>query len=201
MNSIMENNQLPQKFNLRGLLVFICLSLLLVNVCLFLAGQPHLELFAENKAIENIEVCFLVLGFFAFVYGFFTCHTQSIALCSITICFGFILRELDIEKFDFPHWIIFLGSGMGRNVLLAILGLGSLAFLAKEMNFAKIIGLLKSHFAICIYGVSCFLVLSWAFDKEVFSLQNNLIFEELSELNAYFLIFVSSVIYAFEYRR
>ncbi len=201
MNSAIKNNRSPHQVSMKALFAFMLLSLLFVNICLFLAGRVHLELFAENSAIENVEVSFLILGLFTFIHGLWFCHTMSIAACGLTICLGFVLRELDIEEFDFAHWIIFLGSGIGRNVLLAVLGIFSIVLFLKQMSISKLVDLLKTNFAVCIYMVFCFLVLSWIFDKKVFALKYNLIFEELSELNAYFLIVVSSIIYHFEYKR
>ncbi len=197
-----NKHDLPKPINHIGsLFIATGIILLLLNIFVFQFGETHLDLFDENNIIENTEVIFLLLALFIFTYGILSCHTRSIAFCSFTVCFGFILRELDIEQFDVPHWIIFLGSGIGRNILLAILGILAILFFIKEMNYQKLLKLMQTNFAICIYIVFFFLVCSWIFDKGVFDFQYNLIAEELSEINAYLLILISSIIYCIEYRR
>ncbi|PID65685.1 MAG: hypothetical protein CR975_06150 [Gammaproteobacteria bacterium] len=201
MNRQINRQSLPRTVNLKAVLVVIVLFLLLVNILIFQLGKTHLEWFAENGVVENIEVGFLVLASLVFAYAYRSCHTRSIALCSVVVCLGFILREVDVEDFELPAWVIFVGSGTGRNIILAVLVVIAMISFVKEMNYEKMLLLLKSYFAVCLYMVFCFLLCSWLFDKAVFDFAYNLLGEELSESSAYLLILTASIIYTFEYHR
>ena len=48
--------------------------------------------------------------------------------------------------------------------------------------------------------MSMFFTLSWVFDKNIVHINQNMLFEELAEINAYLLILILSIIYNIRYR-
>ena len=114
--------------------------------------------------------------------------------CSL-LCYSFVLRELDVEKFDIPYPLIFIGSGAGRNVTIAVAFIAILACAALG-NFrvyekaAK--GFIKSRSGILLIAGGVFLFIGEFFEKYE-AIVNHIYWEELSELFACVLILVSSL--------
>jgi hypothetical protein len=110
----------------------------------------------------------------------------------------FLLRELDVEKFDLPSFIIMLGSGAGRNLLLGSLWIILLVFIFKykSVDKNKIVSFLFSMPGQMLMFSALMLVLGAMMDKNVFSLQHltTRFYEELLELLGYFYLFSASVL-------
>ena len=80
------------------------------------------SVFKENGLLENTQAFTLTITLLFFLVPTFN-RFRSDRLLGVFFSFltlGFILRELDIETFDLPNILILLGSGQGRNLLLAV---------------------------------------------------------------------------------
>ena len=70
------------------------------------------SIYAENGLLENIQVITI-----AIVYQKRT--DKLILLFFSFLCLSFALREVDVEDLSIPSVLKYIGSGIGRNVLLA----------------------------------------------------------------------------------
>ena len=103
--------------------------------------------------------------------------------------FGILLREIDIEDFNIPMWIIVIGSGAGRTLLLSIMLAPVLLFIV--MKYQQYYGLVKKYFLSQV-GLSlilsfCLLLIGSMFEHEY--LLSRTLIEESFELIAYGLFF------------
>ncbi len=146
----------------------------------------------ENGAIENIQVTILLMTMLIFSYHYFKYKLKYVAFIGFTICFAFIFRELDVEKFNIPNILILLGSGIGRNIIVALLIMISLYLFWKYFDKDDLRHLFSNFLYIPILSV-ILLLLSSVFDQNIIHLQYNLLFEELFETNAYLLILITSI--------
>ncbi len=80
----------------------------------------------ENGALENTQVALLLLSGLIFVVQSFRVERiyRFILWMGAWLSPSIILRELDIDKLAVPQWVIWMGSGTGRNL---IMGLGWIA--------------------------------------------------------------------------
>ncbi|MDP7404141.1 MAG: hypothetical protein QF782_01745, partial [Porticoccaceae bacterium] len=74
----------------------------------------------ENNLLENTQVLVLLLSLMLSIRTAINRVRKDkiISIFFSFLSFGFILREIDLEDFDLPTWIIVLGSGSGRTILL-----------------------------------------------------------------------------------
>ncbi len=103
--------------------------------------------------------------------------------------FGILLREIDIEDFNIPMWIIVIGSGAGRTLLLSIMLAPVLLFIV--VKYQQYYGLVKKYFLSQV-GLSlilsfCLLLIGSMFEHEY--LLSRTLIEESFELIAYGLFF------------
>ncbi|MES2489369.1 MAG: hypothetical protein V4607_06210 [Pseudomonadota bacterium] len=120
---------------------------------------------------------------------------KLILLFCALLCYCFCLRELDVENFDVPEAIIFMGSGIGRNVsitlgFLAILGYGAIVNFTHYLNAALAYARSKAGLLLIICGA--FLLLGQFFEKHD-QIPYYEFYEELSEQFGYFLIVLSAI--------
>ncbi|MGZ8188892.1 MAG: hypothetical protein ACXWTN_09050 [Methylosarcina sp.] len=111
------------------------------------------------------------------------------------LCLSFLLRELDVEKFDLPGWIILLGSGYGRNILLISLCLLVVVLLIKNHKhyLPAVLNLLSRKTGIFAILGGFLLVLGSLFDDELFDVKLYQFYEELTEMNGYYFILLSAL--------
>ena len=93
-------------------------------------GLSDFDIFDENNLLENTQAFVLMFVFFLYLLPLFDPlrGDKLIAVFFAILTLAFLLRELDIEKFDLPKILILLGSGNGRNILLASGFLSTLGF-------------------------------------------------------------------------
>ncbi len=149
------------------------------------------SLHSENSILENSQIAFLVLA--AVGYLLFQSSAQDERIIQVAIallCFSFILREIDLEHLNLPSLFIALGSGIGRNILLAVLwiSLGTFSYFTVKNRVSFIKKFVTSIEFLILTAAFLLLVISAVMDKQVISLTHNMLFEELAETNAYFLI-------------
>ena len=107
---------------------------------------------------------------------------------SITL-FGILLREIDIEDFNVPMWVVAIGSGVGRTLLLSIMLAPVLLFMI--VKYQQYYDLVKKYFLSQV-GLSlvlsfCLLLIGSMFEHEY--LLSRTFIEESFELIAYGLFF------------
>ena len=79
-------------------------------------------IYRENSWIENMQVGFLFIACLLFISAAFRTARHHRNLCGFlaSLSFIFVFREVDVEKFDVPQWLIFLFAEQGRAVFYAI---------------------------------------------------------------------------------
>lgn len=181
------------------------LLLFILGICCFdivaaylVIGLEMDHLHDENGVFENIQVMLLALTIAAFCLQLFFKKSSHRIFPSAGsfLCLVFILRELDVEKLDVPQIFILLGSGSGRNILMALLGVSLLMYAI--INFSSIRTFLPQFFfetsSLTILAGLLFLVSGGLFDKESIETVYFQFFEEILEVTGYYLMFAGSVI-------
>ncbi|MEA2067812.1 MAG: hypothetical protein U9P12_01310 [Verrucomicrobiota bacterium] len=100
---------------------YFFLSLLLAGCVLvpILAGIGE-GVAEENGVLENVQIALLMLSALVFVAQSFSVGRpfRFILWAGAWFCLSCILRELDVEDFSVPQWVAWVGSGLGRNLIL-----------------------------------------------------------------------------------
>ena len=169
------------------------LSLLLVALLVSpaLAGGAG-ELAQENGVLENTQIALLLLSGLVFVVQSFSVerNLRFILWMGVWLSPSIILRELDIETLAVPQWVIAIGSGTGRNLIMGV-GWIALCLLAIKSystwkgSFRRIA---RSRMAIFMYSAVTMLLLGSLFDHRAISEGQGKLWEELFETIGYFLL-------------
>lgn len=151
---------------------------------------------AENAMMENIQAMFLALACLVFVRQSFRLRYQQRLLASFLalLCFAFVFRELDVEKFSVPDWLIYLLADDGRAFYLVPL-LVLFGFLVKELPyFLKDIKAYLGSKVLWYVLISAILygVISELFDKKIIAVADPYFFEEAIEIVASGLLFCAA---------
>lgn len=178
----------------------ILVSVFFLDLVLFYLIPAQLLSAEENGFLENMQVAFLTLGMLGFLFNCFANNLKSFAFFGALICISFILREIDVELLDIASIIKTLGSGLGRNILMATLFIISITLILRGNVNDDLNVLFKSNFIIVIIFAGLFLISSWIFDQKIIQTASNLLIEEISEVNAYFLIFISTAVFWFDFK-
>jgi len=141
--------------------------------------------------LESAQVCLLLLSLIITIYiALDRVREDKIISVVLSIAlFGILLREIDIEDFNIPMWVIAIGSGSGRTLLLSLMLAPVLLFMI--MKHHEYYGLVKKYFMSQV-GLSfilsfCLLLLGSFFEHEY--LLSRTLIEESFELIAYGLFF------------
>lgn len=178
----------------------ILVSVFFLDLVLFYLIPAQLLSAEENGFLENMQVAFLTLGMLGFLFNCFANNLKSFAFFGALICLSFILREIDVELLDIASIIKTLGSGQGRNILMATLFIISITLILRGNVNDDLNVLFKSNFIIVIIFAGLFLISSWIFDQKIIQTASNLLIEEISEVNAYSLIFISTAVFWFDFK-
>ena len=145
----------------------------------------------EYNLLESAQVCLLLicLAFTLYVALDRAREDTIISIILSIALFGILLREIDLEDFNIPIWIIAIGSGSGRTLLLLIMLAPVLLFMIVQYN--KYYGLVRNYFMSQV-GLSltlsvCLLFIGSLFEHEY--LLSRTLIEESFELIAYGLCF------------
>ncbi|MEA3469386.1 MAG: hypothetical protein U9R57_14330 [Thermodesulfobacteriota bacterium] len=180
----------------------ILISSLLLIGCfdLFIAyqviGLKASHLHAENGFLENLQAVLLVLSIVVFLSQLFLTskYNRIFPLGGAFLCFAFLLREIDIEDLDVPAIIIFLGSGTGRNVMVALLA--TVLIVYAVIHFHEIKNDIPAFFieksSLTILVGLILLVSGGVFDKKI-HLAHYQFYEEIIEVTGYYLVFTGAV--------
>ena len=172
----------------------------LINLLFVLIAYKYKFSLEENSIFEMFQVFLLFISMLCFLYACFSCDFKSVAFISAVFCLTFILRELDVEDFDIHNAVIILFSGTGRNILLGSLFCLAAYFIKRSHKLSDIIKNVLFPFMKGLILCGMFFTLSWVFDKNIVHINQNMLFEELAEINAYLLILILSIIYNIRYR-
>ena len=169
------------------------LGLVFFNSCMtFLAMTLQYEsLQSENSILENLQVVFLTLATIGYLT--FTLDPPNERLINSAIallCFSFIMRELDTEHLNLPQILIAVSSGAGRKLLLGFLWISlflySYATIKNKLSFIE--KFVKSYRFVILAAALLFLIIGGVMDRQIFDISHSILFEELAETNAYFVI-------------
>ena len=152
------------------------------------------SVFKENGLLENTQAFTLTITLLFFLAPMFN-RFRSDRLLAVFFSFltlGFILRELDIETFDLPNILILLGSGQGRNLLLAVGILSTLGCALFKFRYYLDLSICfvrsRTGFAALSAGIFC---LVGDFFENV-QISHNVLYEESFELMGYSLLLLAA---------
>ena len=155
-------------------------------------------IYKENSWIENIQVVMLLLScLIFFISSLRLGGGESRIMCASfsVLCFIFVFREVDVDKFDVPQFIIFLLAEEGR-VIFFVAYFALIAMLAKEYHHYwsyKDIYLRSNFFMYLSIAAFLLLVFSHAFDRKWVVVEHQAFYEELSEISAYYMLLVAAL--------
>lgn len=152
----------------------------------------------EDTWVEHIQVLFLALATVGFAVQAFWQQGRYRVLCLflMMLCFIFIFRELDVEDFDVPQWVIFLFADNRGRAFFVVPTLILLGMVLQDWRhyLQNLRVYLKTPlFIALVLAAVLLLVFSQMFDRHWVSVAHNVLFEELSELSAYYLLLAMSV--------
>jgi hypothetical protein len=166
---------------------YILIIMVLLWACASAMLLGDVSVYDENHLLENIQALTLGLSLLLFLIPLADSsrNDRLIAAFFSVLVLGFILRELDVEKFDLPSVVVFLGSGKGRNAMLAI---GFFVVLSVAVfNFRYYFSLAKcfirSRVGITALTAGIFLVVGDMFEK--INIPYHVLIEESLELIGY----------------
>ena len=146
----------------------------------------------ENGVLENTQVALLLLSGLIFAVQSFRVERnyRFIPWMGAWLSPSMIFRELDIEKLAVPQWLIWVGSGTGRDLIMgfgwiALCVLAIKSYSAWKGSFKIII---RSRMAIFMYSSVAMLLLGSLFDHELIATDQGKLWEELFEIIGYFLL-------------
>jgi hypothetical protein len=129
------------RYNLKGLFLILFLAGTFIASSGYAGEMIRVD--KENGPLENLQVVLLFLSSIAFLLPMKRADRscRSILLGGAMLCFSFILRELDVEDLAVPQWVIAVGSGTGRDILLGtgwavvgVLAIKSFSFLKERFK-------------------------------------------------------------------
>lgn len=158
--------------------------------------RQEAAVYEENGPIEALQAIVLAascLGFLSSVVRKGQGGKAILLFCSL-LCYSFVLRELDVERFDVPAVIKLVGSGAGRNATLAVAFSALLIYVASRFSrYRKALLLfLREKPGILLMAGGLFL-----FAGDIFEKSHGIIhygfFEEIFELYGYGFILWSAL--------
>jgi membrane-associated PAP2 superfamily phosphatase len=173
-----------------GLLYYVGYSVYVLN---------QTSIYAENRFLENAQVFILALAglIFSLPIAYQKRTDKLLLLFFAFLCLSFILREVDVEELNIPNILIYIGSGIGRNVLVVAGFVSILSCAIYNITHYKTV---LRNFLLSIDGVLIIIAGVLLFVGEYFedahSLSHNVFLEEATELLSYVLILLVAFTYA-----
>lgn len=156
------------------------------------------EITAENGPLEMLQVLFVCLAVLLYSLAAWKPQTPKKQLYSAIALtfFTFLIRELDLRNLDLPGLLTHIASGTSEKAFIAAGLLGLLYLLIRYR-----MELIKNGFAYIptlqgglIVAGAVFMVAGAVFDKELIETPYFRLYEEVLELNGYFLLFSASLL-------
>ncbi|MGP3789680.1 hypothetical protein [Pseudomonas sp. B392_1p] len=185
------------KLNMASTLILSAFLILSLWACHAVFVNNNVTVYDENGPIETLQAGLLAMASFVYLMAaFYGKRPDRLVLlfCSL-LCYGFFLRELDVEDFNLPDIVIFIGAGIGRNVslLLALLVICVYAGLSGFSRHYKAgIQFARSRGGALLVAGGVFMLLGDVFEKTS-ALEHYVLFEEIAELLGYTLILLSAL--------
>ena len=148
-------------------------------------------IYQENGLLENVQVLTLSIACFTFLLT--AAHRRRnnklLFLFFALICLSCVLRELDVEDLNVPDFVIFIGSGIGRNVILTIGFIAIFIYAAFNFAYYKEVSrkFLFSKSCLLIIGAGILLCIGSLFEK-LGAVRHHVFYEEISELAGYLMV-------------
>jgi hypothetical protein len=180
-------------------MILALIALLLIDASFIFEVEVggNTEIVKEDQALENYQVILLFICGTVYLQTLFYAQKgqKLFPAAGALLCFSFILRELDVEKFDLPEIIILLGHGIGRNIMLIGLWLLlAVLFVRNSKHYLGIaVNLLMTRSALLMVAGGLLLILGDLFEDKIFGVTFHQLYEELSELNGYFFILLAAL--------
>ncbi len=154
----------------------------------------------ENELLENLQAGSLAGAMVLALFAAVRCKepVRYVYLALALHCFGFFLREVDLEDFDLPAIVIYLGKGDARYTMLEVLwAIVLVTFFARHRGEAWRTSMrwLRGEQGLCAIVSFALYVVGMVFDKTaVFGLHWDKLVEELLELNGTVLLLVAALL-------
>jgi len=155
---------------------------------------------SEEGILEIMQAFFIAVSMVIYAFCAFFDRAIGTRLTSLTLSLlslSFLLRELDVGKYDIPSIFILLGSGIGKNVLTGLLWifLFIVLFKLRKKFWQSNNGFLSSKQGQLLMISALMLLLGALMDKNIFSLETDTtrFYEELLELLGYVYLFTVSI--------
>ena len=157
------------------------------------------SIYVENGLLENIQVFTISIACFVlFLPVVYQNRTDKLILLFLSfLCLSFALREVDVDDLNIPSVLKFIGSGIGRNALIAA---GFITMFSCFMFNIKHYKNLLSSFLVSKEGAliitaGILLCIGEGFEN-MSSVPHHVLFEELSELSGYVLFLLGAFTYS-----
>ena len=157
------------------------------------------DIYAENGVLENIQVFTLLAACITFFLPVIYQKREDklILVFFALLCLAFILREVDVEKLDIPSILIFMGSGIGRNILLAFGFITIIIYAVLNntyyQNLVKVFILSKEGILLIIAGL---LLGIGDYFEHAKLLHHHVFIEEMFELSGYTVILLTALMFS-----
>jgi hypothetical protein len=162
----------------------------------------HLEGYAiahENGWMENQQALCLLGA--AIMFARVGCEglraTKLFYISLALFCFTLLLREMELKGESIPAWATWLSTGTPRNLWLAFLWTWLLVTARRDVRemCQVFVSWLHTPAARLMLVAGLFYLVSWPFDKKVFTLARsmNMFLEELADSMAAILVLVSGI--------
>jgi len=157
------------------------------------------SIYVENGFLENIQVFTISIACFVlFLPVVYQNRTDKLILLFLSfLCLSFALREVDVEDLNIPSVLKFIGSGIGRNALIAAGFITMFSYLIFNIKHYKNLlrSFLVSKEGALIITAGILLCIGEGFEN-MSSVPHHVLFEELSELSGYVLFLLGAFTYS-----
>jgi len=177
-------------------------SLLALALCfggLYLLWLRDQKIAEENALMENLQAGALALACGVLLFPLFRAEVASerfIYWSLVLILLSMFLREVDVESLGLPNWLVWWGSGTGRNLLIGCYFLVTAAALATYWNhwYATLRAFILSTTSLMFSLGGALYVSSLPFDKRVSGLaaDTNRFCEEAVECGATLIFLIAA---------
>ena len=164
------------------------------------------EFYRENGLMENLQALLLVMGILVFAFYGFSLQGRDRVLSAFfsLLCFIFLFRELDVDRMvDVPQILVFLMADNRGRAIFVLAELVLLVMLAKDFRHfltCRSLYLRSNLFLFLALSAVLLLVFSNLFDRKWVRLHPQAFFEEITEVTAYYFLFIAAVMSRSELR-
>ncbi len=190
---------LKEQFDIKIFITLILYTAILFWLTYAVYALDHVIIYAENGLLENMQVITLFIAMLVFLQPLYRQKREDklVLLFFALLCLSFILREVDVEKLNIPELFILLGSGVGRNVIMASGFIAIIGYALFHFNYYKA---LAKHYIFSKKGFLLFLAALLLLSSDYFEHQENILhhvfLEEIIELSGYVLILLTAFLFS-----